>query len=168
MSDTLSYVLKNSVAQTVGAMASILKKAQAHGEATGVEDSVFLAARLYPDMHPLVKQIQMTNDIALRGSQRLAGAEIASVEDNEQSFADCIARCQNTLAGVEALDAAAIDANESETLQIPLGEMTMPMEGRFYLSNFILPNLHFHASTTYALLRMQGLAIGKRDFLMPG
>ncbi|MEO1028437.1 MAG: DUF1993 domain-containing protein [Pseudomonadota bacterium] len=168
MSQALSFILKSSVQQTIGAMTSILKKAEAHGHATGVEDSVFLAARLYPDMHPLIKQIQMSNDIALRGSARLAGVEPATVEDNEQSFADCIARCQNTLAGVEALDAAAIDANEMETLQIPIGEMTMPMEGRFYLSNFLLPNLHFHASTTYGLLRMQGLAVGKRDFLMPG
>lgn len=168
MSQALSFILKSSVQQTIGAMASILKKAEAHGQAAAVEDGVFLSARLYPDMHPLLKQIQMSNDIALRGSCRLAGVEPASVEDNEQSFADCIARCQNTLAGVEALDAAAIDANEMATLQIPIGEMTMPMEGRFYLSNFLLPNLHFHASTTYGLLRQQGLSIGKRDFLMPG
>lgn len=168
MSDTVSSILKSSAGQTLGAMASFLAKGKAHAEAAGVDGANFLAARLYPDMHPLTRQVQIACDVAARGAARLSGADIPSFPDTETSFDELIARCKAALAYVEGADSAAMDANERVTLQIPMGENTMPMEGRQFLSGFVLPNMHFHAAIAYALLRHQGVTIGKRDFLVPG
>ncbi len=168
MSDTISYMLKASTGQSLGALASILGKAKAHASETDVEESVFLSARLFPDMFPLLRQVQVATDITKRGGERLAGVEPASTPDDETNFDELIARCAAANEAVQGLDDDALNANENVTLQVPIGDQTMPMEGRFFLSNFILPNLHFHAATAYNLLRMQGVVLGKRDFLMPG
>lgn len=168
MTDTVSTILKMSTNQTLGSMASVLAKGKQHAEATNVDGAVFLAARLYPDMHPLPRQVQIACDVAARGAARLAGAELPSFPDTETTFDELIARCKAAIDYVNAADSAAMDANELVTLQIPIGDQTMPMEGRQYLSSFILPNLHFHAAIAYGLLRQQGVVLGKRDFLMPG
>lgn len=168
MSDTISYMLKASTGQSLGALASILGKAKAHAGEMGVEESVFLNARLFPDMFPLLRQVQIATDITKRGGERLAGLEPASTPDDETNFDELIARCAAANEAIQRFDDDALNANENVTLQIPIGEQTMPMEGRFFLSNFILPNLHFHTATAYNLLRMQGVVLGKRDFLMPG
>ncbi len=168
MTDTVSTILKLSTNQTLGAMASVLAKGKQHAETTKVDGAVFLAARLYPDMHALPRQVQIGCDVAARGAARLSGAEIPSFPDTETTFDELIARCKTAIDYVNAADSAAMDANERVTLQIPMGDQTMPMEGRQFLSSFILPNMHFHAAITYSLLRMQGVVIGKRDFLMPG
>ena len=168
MSDTVSGIFRSSSGQTLGAMAGFLAKAKAHADAGGIDEANFLAARLYPDMHPLTRQVQIACDVAARGAARLSGAEIPSFPDTETNFDELIARCKAALAYVEGADSAAMDANERVTLQIPMGGETVPMEGRQFLSGFVLPNMHFHATIAYALLRHQGVAIGKRDFLVPG
>jgi len=111
--------------------------------------------------------VQIACDTAARGAARLAEMDMPSFPDTEQTFAELMTRCQKALDYVNGIEDARIDATAAKTLQIPMGQATMPMTGAQYLSSFILPNLHFHASMTYALLRMQGVAIGKRDFLMP-
>ena len=168
MTDTLSYVLKTSVNQILGSTRSTLKKGEEHARALGVEDSVMLAARLYPDMLALSRQVQIACDTVARGAARLAGMEMPSLPDTEQTFAELIARCQTALDYVNAIDDAQIDATAKTTLQIPMGQASLPMTGEQYLSGFILTNLHFHAAMAYGLLRMQGVPIGKRDFLVPG
>ena len=169
MSDTVSYILKASTTQILGSMVGILKKAAAHAEAVKVDPAVFLAARVYPDMHAVPRQVQIACDTVARGAARLAGADMPSFPDTETTIDELIARCTAAIAFVEGVDSAAIDANATATLQIPMGpDAVMPMEGRQYLSSFVLPNLHFHATVVYTLLRGQGVAIGKRDFLMPG
>lgn len=168
MSDTVSYILKSSANQTLGALASVLAKAKAHAETTKVDEANFISARLYPDMHALPKQVQIGCDITARGAARLAGLDMPSFPDTETTFDELIARCHTALDFVNGVDDAAIDANEKVVLQIPMGPDTMPMEGRQYLSSFILPNLHFHAAIAYGLLRHQGVVLGKRDFLVPG
>jgi len=167
MSETISYMLKTSTTQTLGAMASILQKAADHAVKVEVDEAVYLNHRLAPDMFPLTRQIQIMTDSVARGGARLAGLEMPETPDTETSFAELIARCNDRLAYVQGLDDAALDANERVEMEIPLGPMTMNWEGRQYLTTFILPNLHFHAATAYGLLRAQGLSIGKRDFLMP-
>ncbi|MEZ5954497.1 MAG: DUF1993 domain-containing protein [Hyphomonas sp.] len=167
MSDTVSFILKSSTTQTIGVLKSILAKLAAHAAATSVEEAVFLSARLYPDMLPLTRQVQIACDTVARGAARLAGLDMPSFPDTETTTAELIARCDKTLAYVADVSDAAIDANERVTLQIPIGQATMPMEGRQYLSGFILPNLHFHATIAYGLMRSQGVALGKRDFLVP-
>tara|TARA_R110000823_G_scaffold61744_1_gene146941 strand:- start:59 stop:565 length:507 start_codon:yes stop_codon:yes gene_type:complete len=168
MTDTLSYVLKTSVNQILGSTRSTLKKGETHARALDVEDSVMLAARLYPDMLPLSRQVQIACDNAARGAARLAGEDIPSFPDTETTFAELMARCEAAMAFVNSMDDAKINANELETLQIPLGPQTVPMQGRQYLTSFVLPNLIFHATMTYGLLRHQGVVLGKRDFLVPG
>jgi len=168
MTDLLSYPLKTSATQIIGSMAHICRKAAAHAEAAGVEESVYMNARLAPDMFPMVRQVQVATDIARRGANRLAGLEPESMEDDEQTFAALAARCEATLADITGLDDAALDAApESEiVMQIPSGELKMTK--REFLQRFVLPNMLFHATTAYALLRMQGVALGKMDFLNGG
>ena len=167
MSDTVSFILKSSTIQTLGALKSILEKTGAHAAAVNVEESVFLSARLYPDMFPVTRQVQIACDTMARGAARLAGLDMPSFPDTEITIAELCARCDKALAYVAGVSDSAIDANEKVVLQIPIGQATMPMEGRQYLSSFILPNLHFHAAIAYGLLRSQGVALGKRDFLVP-
>lgn len=167
MADTIAFTLKSSAAQTLGALVGILHKAETHAKEEGVEESIYLSARLYPDMFPLVRQVQIASDVVLRGGQRLSGQEPGNTPDVEASFGELIERCDSIARKIEAFDDAALNASELKVLQIPLGDVIVPMEGRLFLSNFILPNLHFHAATAYGLLRMQGVVLGKRDFLMP-
>lgn len=167
MTFTLAYMLKSSSQQTLGALKGILAKGEAHARALKVEDSVMLAQRLSPDMFALPRQVQIACDTVARGAARLAGREMPSFPDTEQSFEELSARCQAALDFIESLPDAEIDANTDTVLQIPFGPTTMPMEGRTYLQGFVLTNLHFHASMAYALLRMQGVPLGKKDFLVP-
>jgi len=167
MSDTVSYLLKSSTNQTIGALRSILGKTADYAKARELDESVLLAARLYPNMFPVTRQVQIACDTVARGAARLAGLDMPSFPDTETTIAQLVERCDKAIAYVEGVASDAIDATERTTLQIPLGPTTVPMEGRQYLSSFILPNLHFHAAICYGLLRMQGLEIGKRDYLMP-
>jgi uncharacterized protein len=168
MTDTLSYVLKTSVNQILGSTRSTLKKGEEHARALGVEDSVMLAARLYPDMLALSRQVQIACDNAARGGARLAGLEMPSFPDTETTFPELMARCDAAMAFVNSTDDAKINANALETLQIPLGPQTVPMQGRQYLTSFVLANMLFHATMAYGLLRHQGVVLGKRDFLVAG
>ncbi len=167
MSDAIAYTLKASVNQTLGALANILRKGEAHAAAVGVEEQVFLSARLYPDMLTLASQVRIACDVAARVSSRLAGAEIPSFPDEEKTFGEFIARCDVARAHVAGLDDAAIDANAGATIEIPQRNGALKLSGRDVLAHFILPNMHFHAAIAYALLRHQGVALGKMDFLTP-
>ena len=167
MTDTISYLLKSSAAQSLGALSSILTKLKAHAAETKVEEAVFLGLRLYPDMAPLTRQVQIACDTVARGAARLAGLDMPSFPDTETRIDQLQARIAAVLAYIDGVDSAAMDANARTELEVPLGAMTVNWEGRQYLGTFILPNLHFHGSIAYALLRAQGLAIGKRDYLVP-
>lgn len=167
MTTTVSYILKSSTNQTLGALKGLLAKGEAYAGALKCEEAAMLAQRLYPDMYALPRQVQIACDTAARGAARLAELEMPSFPDTEQTFAELIARCQKAIDYVNAVDDAKIDATAQKTLQIPMGQATMPMTGQQYLQSFILTNLHFHAAMAYGLLRMQGVQIGKRDYLVP-
>lgn len=167
MTTTVSYILKSSTLQTLGALKGLLAKGEAHAKALGCEESVMLAQRLYPDMFALPRQVQIACDTVARGAARLAGMDMPSFPDTEQTFAELIARCDKAIAYVSGIEDAKIDATAKTTLQIPIGPNTMPMTGEQYLQSFVLTNLHFHAAIAYALLRTQGVQIGKKDYLMP-
>lgn len=167
MTSSVSYQLKSATNQTLGALKGILAKGEAYAGALKCEESALLSQRLYPDMFAVPRQIQIACDTVARGAARLAGLEMPSFPDTEQTFAELIARCQKAMDYVNAIDDTKIDATAKTTLQIPMGQATLPMTGEQYLSGFILTNLHFHAAMAYGLLRMQGVQIGKRDFLVP-
>ncbi len=168
MSLTISQVLKTTTGQTLGALKGVLAKAQAHAEAIGVEDSVFLNARLAPDMFPMVRQVQIATDVSARGASRLAGNDMPDLPDTETTFAQLIERCDKAIAHTMATSDEAINANAETVLDIPAGkDKTMPMTGTAYTLSFIVTNMNFHATTAYALLRHQGVPLGKRDYLVP-
>lgn len=165
MSTMMSYAVKSAAAQMLPALAKILAKGKAHAAAIGAEESALLASRLYPNMLTLTRNVQNVTDVLVRGSARLAGVDLPSFPDTETSFDELIERVERAKGLVEGLDDAAIDASETRMIHVPLGPMSADWEGRFYLTGFILPNLYFHITTTYGLLRHQGVDIGKRDYL---
>ena len=166
MSDMVSYMLKSASQQMLGAMASNMGHAAEYAKTLDIEERVLLEARLYPDMLPLIRQVQIAGETVARGAARIAQLDMPEFEDAETSFAELQTRLNNANAFVQGIDSAVLDAHEMTEMEIPLGPMTVNWTGREYLSTFVLPNLHFHASITFALLRQAGMRIGKREFLM--
>ncbi|AMP06254.1 DUF1993 domain-containing protein [Collimonas pratensis] len=152
--------------QLLNALSDVLAKAEAHATEKKIDPNALLQARLFPDMFPLVRQVQIAADFAKSVPARLAGAEVPSYEDNEQSFADLHARIQKTLAFIDGLSAEKIDA--SEALEIVLRPGTpkeKKLNGQTYLLGYGLPQFFFHVTTAYDILRHNGVEIGKRDFM---
>lgn len=146
-------------------LATILEKAAAHAEAKKIDPAVFINDRLYPDMLPLGRQIMIASDTAKGGAARLAGVEPPSYEDNETSFPELIERLRKTIAYLNTLKPGQIDGSEKKTITLKARNDTLTFEGMTFLLNRALPNLYFHVSTAYAILRHNGLDIGKKDYL---
>ena len=150
----------------LNALSVILDKAEAHAEAKKIDPTVLLNARLFPDMFPLTRQVQIACDQAKNGAARLAGLEPPKHEDNEKTFAELKARIAKALAYVKTLDAKAIDVATDRQVTFPLGPNNKGhMKGADYLNHFAVPNFYFHLTTAYDILRHCGVEIGKRDFL---
>jgi hypothetical protein len=148
-------------------LAAILRKAEADAEARKIDPQVFLQARLAPDMFPLMRQLQIATDHAKGAASRLAGLDVPKWEDNEKSFADLHARIDKTLLHLKALAPAQFDGAEDRAIEITFPGVTLNFTGQDYLLNFALPNFYFHLMTAYAILRHNGVPIGKRDYLGP-
>ncbi|MGD9832570.1 MAG: DUF1993 family protein [Piscinibacter sp.] len=151
--------------RTLGQLAAWLDKAEAHAQAKKFDTSVYLAARLAPDMLPFTKQIQIACDAAKFGVARLAGVESPRFEDNETSFADLRERIRKTVAFVNSVPASAIDGTEDKDITVPRRDGNIVLKGEFYLKHYVQPNFYFHVTTAYALLRHNGVELGKGDFL---
>ena len=149
----------------LGNLAAILNKAAAHAEARKIDPGVLLSARLFPDMLPLTKQVQIATDTAKGCVARLAGVEIPKFEDDETTFADLQARVAKTIAFVDSIPPAKIDGSEERAITLQLRERTLEMKGQDFLSNRALPNFYFHITTAYNILRHNGIEIGKSDYL---
>ena len=155
--------------QILASQSAILDKAAAHAAARKIEPSVLLNARLYPDMYPFVRQVQITCDTAKGAGGRLAGVECPVYPDTEASFDELNARIAKTVAFLKGLRPDQIDGSETRDIVLKIGDHTMPFKGEAYLLTFALPNFFFHATTGYAILRHCGVELGKRDFMMgPG
>lgn len=148
-------------------LAAILDKAQAHAEAKKFDPTVLLDARLAPDMLPFTKQIHIATDFARGCVARLAGQEPPKFEDNERSFAELKARIERSVAAIKEYGAAQIDGTENREITIKMGGQPRTFTGQKYLQEIVLPNFFFHVTTAYALLRHNGVEIGKRDFVGP-
>jgi uncharacterized protein len=144
---------------------TILDKGAAHAEAKKIDSTVLINSRLYPDMLPLSKQVQIASDVTRRGAARLAGLEAPAMADNETTFPALIDRIKNTIAYLETFTPAQIDGSEDKTIILPMGKESITMAGMPYLIVFILPNLYFHVTTAYNILRHSGVELGKMDFL---
>jgi len=152
--------------QMLGALKEVLRKAEAHATEKKIEPDAFLQARLFPDMFPLVRQVQVACDFGKSVPARLAGVDVPSYEDNERTFADLQARIDKTLAFAATIDPAKFEGSEGREIVLRAGT---PKERRFsgqaYLLNYGLPQFFFHVTTSYALLRHNGVEIGKKDYM---
>ena len=150
----------------LGSLAAVLEKAEMHAQANKIEPVALLGARLYPDMFPLIKQVQVATDFAKGAGARLAGQEAPRYEDNEQSFAELQQRITKTLGYIDSLPREDIEAGAARAITHGAGERARHFaNGEDYLTGFVLPNFYFHVTTAYAILRHNGVPIGKRDFL---
>jgi len=149
----------------LGNVATWLDKAEAHAAAKKFDPSVYLTARLAPDMLSFAKQIQIACDAAKFCVARISGDEAPKFEDNESSIAELRERIAKTVAYVRSVPAAKIDGTDAKDISVPRRDGAMSMKGEDYLRQFVLPNFYFHVTTAYALLRHCGVELGKADFL---
>ena len=152
-------------AQMLRNLAAILDKAQAHVEAKKLEPSALTTFRLYPDMFPLTRQVQIACDQAKGAVARLAGLEIPKHEDTEQTFAELRARIAKTVDFIEPVRPSQIDGSETKEIVLKLRTQELRFNGLQYLLGFAYPNFYFHVTTAYNILRHNGVEIGKRDFV---
>jgi hypothetical protein len=143
----------------------ILKKAESHATAKRIDQAVFINARLAPDMFPLSRQVQIATDSVKGCAARLSGVEIPSYADTETTFAELKARINKTIDFLKTVSAKQIDGSEEKAINLKVGGMELSFSGQVYLLNFVTPNLYFHITAAYAILRHNGVEIGKMDFL---
>lgn len=152
--------------QMLGGLKEILRKAEAHAVDKKIEPDALLLARLYPDMFPLRRQVQVASDFAKSVSARLAGVDVPKLDDTEQTFADLQARIDTVLKFIDSLDVALFDEAASREIITQAGT---PKEKRFtghsYLLNYGLPHFFFHTATAYGILRHSGVEVGKTDYI---
>lgn len=152
--------------QMLNSLSDILHKAEAHAAEKNIDPGVLLAARLYPDMFPLVRQVQIAADFSRGVSARLAGLEPPVFEDDHRSFADCQALIRNTLDFIAAIKPELINGQEAREIVTRPGT---PKEKRFngqaYLLSYGIPQFFFHVTTAYAILRHNGVELGKKDYM---
>ncbi len=146
-------------------LSNILDKAQAHVEARKLDPAALTAYRLFPDMLPMTKQVQIACDTAKGAVARLAGVEIPVHEDNEKTLAELQARIAKTLAFIQTVTASQIDGSEDREIVLKRGDKETRYKGMQFLLGHALPNVYFHVTTAYNILRHNGVEIGKRDYL---
>ncbi len=151
--------------RALGNLATILEKAAAYAEAKKIDQAVLIGSRLYPDMFPLSRQVQIASDSAKGGASRLAQVEPPKYEDNEATFAELAARCRKTIAYLESLKPEQFEGAEDRTVTWTVRAGPKSMQGMAYLLTHVTPNVYFHVTTAYDILRRDGLDIGKGDFL---
>jgi len=143
----------------------LLKIGEAEGPARGLSEEALLGARLAPDMFELKRQVQIATDHAKGAMARLAGVDVPSFPDTEQTFAELYARIDKTLAFVASVPATSVNGREDTIVTLKLRQETMELAAIDYLQGFALPNFYFHLTTAYDILRHLGMPVGKRDFL---
>jgi hypothetical protein len=152
--------------QILNALSDILNKAETHATEKKIEPDALLQARLFPDMFPLSRQVQIAADFAKSVSARLACVDVPAYEDNEQSFADLRTRIAKTIAFVDTLQPAQIDGSEERAIILRPGTpKEQKFTGQAYLLHYGLPQFFFHVTAAYSILRHNGVEIGKRDFM---
>lgn len=152
--------------QMLTALQAILAQTREHVEAKGIEPDALLQARLFPDMFPLVKQVQIAADFSRGIAARLAGVEVPTFDSNQRTFADLDTLLTQTLAFLGSVNASQFEGKETTEIVLRPGTpKEKKLSGQAYLANYGLPQFFFHVSTSYAILRHNGMAIGKRDYM---
>ena len=146
----------------------LLTKGDAHARAQGWDPAVLLGMRLAPDMFPLTRQVQIATDIAKNGVARLSGGEAPKFADDETTFEQLAARIDRAISYIESVPAAAFDGAAARAITVPTrARGDLHFNGHDYLFGFVLPNVHFHCTVAYGLLRHAGVPLGKADYLGP-
>jgi uncharacterized protein len=151
--------------RSLGNLSNILTKAASWAEAKKIEPSVLINSRLAPDMFPLSRQVQIATDIVKGCPARLSGAEPPSFPDTETTFPELQARIKKVIDYLQSIPADKIDGSEDKKITVKGRNTEMVFTGTQYLFGFVIPNLYFHVTTAYAILRHNGLEIGKMDFI---
>jgi len=157
--------------QMLNSLSGLLTKAEAHCAARKIDPGVLIGSRLFPDMLPLGKQIQLVSDFAAKGCARLTHSEVPSTPDTETTFAELKQRLAKTIDYVKSFKPEQFEGADAKDVTFPAGpDRSITMTGQQFLSAFSLPNFYFHAATAHGILRHNGVEIGKRDFLgaLPG
>jgi hypothetical protein len=149
----------------LGSYSGFLTKAETFLKEKGIDPASYMDERLYPDMLPLKNQVFIASDMAKGGGARLAQVEIPKYEDTETSFDELRARLRKTIAFLRGLDAKAFAGSEDRIIHLKFPTREMQFSGTDYLNNFVVPNVYFHVTTGYAILRSKGVPLGKPDFL---
>ena len=149
----------------LGNLNAILDKTQAHVDAKKLDETALTGFRLYPDMLPMARQIMIATDTAKGLAARLAGVDIPVYEDTEKTLAELKARIAKTIAYLQTFTPAQIDGTEDKEIVIKRGDKETRYTGMQFMLGHAVPNFYFHVTTTYAILRHNGVEIGKRDFL---
>jgi uncharacterized protein len=146
-------------------LVGILEKGAAHAEQKEIDPSIFINTRLFPDMFPLSKQVQIASDVARKGVARLAGMEAPPIEDNESSFLELITRAKVSVDYLNTFTPGQVDGSEERIISLPVREEVYKLPGLPYLLTFVNPNVYFHITTAYNILRHSGVEVGKLDYL---
>ena len=153
------------LANTLNNLSAILDKAAAHAAEKKIDPAVLPGCRLYPDMFPLSRQVQIACDTAKGAVARLAGVAIPTHEDTERTFEELKARIAKTVDFVRSFQPAQIDGSDDKDITLKLGPREVTWKGMQYLLGFALPNFYFHVTTAYAILRHNGVPVGKPDYI---
>lgn len=151
--------------QILSSLSDLLDKAEIHATGKKIEPTAILQSRLYPDMFTFTRQIQIAADFAKGASARLAGVDVPKYEDSEQSFSDLKARIAKTIDFIGSLTPEQINGSEERDISTSAGPNAKHFKGQTYLLHYALPHFYFHATTAYALLRHNGIEVGKKDFI---
>jgi hypothetical protein len=150
---------------TLGNLSTLLEKGSAHATARKFDPAVLVQSRLAPDMHPLASQVQIACDVAKNSVARLAGQTPPRFEDNEKTLEELRTRIARSIDYLQSIPASALEGAEDRDIKVPAGDRTLDFKGLVFLQRWAIPNVFFHVSTAYNILRHNGVEIGKRDYL---
>jgi len=151
--------------QILNSLHNILDKAETHAADKKIDPAALLQFRLFPDMLPFTRQVQIACDFAKGAAARLGGLDVPSYDDKEATFAELKERIQKTLAYIDSVPQDAIEGSETRAITTGSGEKTKHFTGQTYLFHYALPHFFFHATTAYDILRHNGLDVGKKDYI---
>lgn len=146
-------------------LAGILQKGADYAKNKDIDPTVLVNSRLYPDMFPLAKQVQIASDVSRRAIARLADQDAPSIEDNEATFPELITRTTDTVTYLNSFSPEQINGTEEKTILLPVRDDTFTFKGLPYVQYFVMPNVYFHITTAYDILRHSGVELGKLDYL---
>lgn len=149
----------------LNSLATILQKGADYAADKKIDEKVLTGGRLFPDMFPLTRQVQIACDVAKGCGARLAGLDVPKYEDNEVTFAELQARIERTISFLKSLPEASINGSEQKQIKLQAGQRELEFVGDHFLRNWALPNVYFHITTAYNILRHNGVPVGKMDFL---